>query len=262
MPLSERPYLGGYSNYLPYGVKWLLIANVAIYVVQFMAEHSSARGLFQLLYLVPADVVGRLMIWQPVTYLFMHDPNGFAHILFNMLTLWMFGRDIEQAWGTARFLKFYFLCGVGAGICVVIANLLFGNPFTQTIGASGAIFGVLLAYGMMFPERELLFSFLFPIKAKYFVMILGAIELLMAYASIGGPVSNIAHLGGMGIGYFYIRSQRTRSGYGYAGGRPPRPRTSFWGNIKGQYEEWKLQRARRKFQVYLKKRQDRDPYVH
>jgi membrane associated rhomboid family serine protease len=255
LPFSERSYLGGYSNYFPRAVKWLLISNIAIFVLFFVSEHSGMAGFFRPFYLVPADVAGRFMIWQPVTYMFLHDPNGFGHILFNMLTLWMFGAELERTWGTIRFLKFYFLCGVGAGLCVVIANLLIGQAFTATIGASGAIFGVLLAYGMLWPDRQILFSFLFPIKAKYFVMILGAIELLNSWAAIGGPVSNIAHLGGMAIGFFYIRSQRRRPAYARSG-------VSFWGNIKGQYDEWKLQRARRKFQVYLKKRQDRDPYVH
>jgi membrane associated rhomboid family serine protease len=257
MPLSERPYLGGYSRNLYSGVKWLLIANFAVYIIYFVLLHSRFGGALPPLYLSPAEVVGRFRIWELFTYLFVHDVNGFGHILFNMLALWMFGSELEQTWGTKRFLQYYFLCGIGAGVCVVIANLLFGDPFSRTIGASGAIFGLLLAYGVLFPDRQVLFSFLFPIKAKYFVMILGAIELLSSYASIGGPVSNIAHLGGMVIGYFYIRSQRARNPFG-------RRQTSLWANIQGQYHEWKIQRARRKFQVYLKKQQgsDRDRRVH
>jgi len=259
MPLRERPYFGS-SGFFPQGVKWLLAANIGVFLIDFLLAHSSLGDPFQIFFLRPIDVVGRLMVWQLVTYMFFHDVGSFGHILFNMLALWMFGADIEREWGTNRFLKFYFLCGVGAGVCVVIGNLLFGNPYSRTIGASGAIFGLLLAFGMLFPDRQVLMSFLFPIKAKYFVMILGAIELLSSYASIGGPVANIAHLGGMAIGYFYIRAQRYRRTT--ASWAPGRPRTTLWGNIKGQYKEWKLQRARRKFQVYLKKRQDRDPYVH
>jgi len=259
MSLRERSYFSS-SGMFPQGVKWLLIANIGIFLIHFLIGHSSLGDPFQIFFLRPYDVAARLMVWQLATYMFFHDINGFGHILFNMLALWMFGADLENQWGTKRFLQFYFLCGVGAGVCVVIANLLFGNPFSRTIGASGAIFGLLLAFGMLFPDRQVLMSFLFPIKAKYFVMILGGIELLNSYASIGGPVSNIAHLGGMAIGYFYIRSMKSRRSA--ASWSPARPRTTFWGNIKGQYHEWKLQRARRKFQVYLKKRQDRDPYVH
>ncbi|MBC8166682.1 MAG: rhomboid family intramembrane serine protease [Bryobacteraceae bacterium] len=255
MPFTERSYLRGNSGSFPQGLKWLLIANVAIYLLYFLLSHAGFGEAFEPFFLRPIDVASRFMIWQVGTYMFFHDVGAFGHILFNMLALWMFGSDIERAWGTRRFLQYYFLCGVGAAVCVVIANLLFGNPFSRTIGASGAIFGLLLAFGMLFPERQVMFSFLFPIKAKYFVMILGAIELLSSYASIGGPVSNVAHLGGMAIGYFYIRAQRRKSPLS-------RPATSFWGNVRGQYEEWKIQRARRKFQVYLKKRQDHDPYVH
>lgn len=256
MAFSERPYLGGYSNSFPTGVRWLLIANFAAYVVFFFAVHTGYEALFYPFYLHPSQVVGSLAIWQLFTYMFLHDPNGFTHILFNMLTLWMFGADVERTWGTKRFLEYYFLCGVGAAICVVLANLLFGSGGT-TIGASGALFGVLLAFGMLFPDRQILFSFLFPIKAKYAVMIFGAIAFLSSFAAPGGPVSHLAHLGGMLFGYFYIRSHRRRSPM-------RRPQTSFWRNVRGQYEEWKLQRARRKFQVYMKKHQDRDrdPYVH
>ena len=110
--------------------------------------------LFHWFGLVPQAVVEVFAVWQLVTYMFLHDPRGFGHILFNMLTLWMFGKDLEATWGTRRFLKFYFVCGVGAGICVVIGNSLFGTMATRTIGASGAIFGLLLAFGMLFPDRR------------------------------------------------------------------------------------------------------------
>src|SRR4051794_18663989 len=160
MPFRERPYsFRGYSGFFPPGVKWLLTANIALFVIIFITFHSGYPNLFRAFYLVPIQVVGRLMIWQPFTYLFIHDVNGFGHILFNMLALWMLGADVERAWGTRRFLQYYFLCGVGAGLCVIIANFLFGNPYTATVGASGAIFGVLLAFGMLFPDREILMSF-------------------------------------------------------------------------------------------------------
>lgn len=261
MPLSERTYLGRYSPYFPQGVKWLLISNIALFVLFFFAVHSGYGGIFLPFYLAPAEVLGRLAIWQLVTYMFLHDPFGFTHILFNMLMLWMFGADLERSWGTRRFLNYYFLCGIGAGFCVVLANLLFAGGGGRTIGASGAIYGLLLAFGMMYPDRQVLFSFLFPIKAKYFVMILGAIAFLSSFAAPGGPVSHIAHLGGMVFGYFYLRTER-RTAPAFPGG-PRKRRTSLIGSAREWYKEWKLQRARKKFQTYMRKHQrDRDPFVH
>jgi membrane associated rhomboid family serine protease len=200
--------------------------------------------------------------------MFLHDPLGFSHVLFNMLALWMFGMDLERTWGTRGFLRYYFLCGVGAGLCVVIANLLFGNPGAQTIGASGAIYGLLMAYGFLFPDRQVLFSFLFPMKAKYFVMIIGAIAFLSSFAAPGGPVSHFAHLGGMLIGYIYLKSGRMRAtvgGYGYPSARRTKRSFSPSAMVKQWYHDWKVQRARRKFEVYLRKRdqeRDRDRFVH
>lgn len=254
MPYSERPYHTSTQTWFPQGVKYLLIANIAIYLLQFFAGLAGYYGIFYPFYLTPREVVGGFAVWQLVTWMFLHDPNGFSHILFNMLTLWMFGNDLERDWGTRRFLRYYFLCGVGAGICVVIANLLFGDPRARTIGASGAIYGLLLAFGMLYPDRQVLFSFLFPIKAKYFVMILGTIAFLSSLAAPGGPVSHVAHLGGMIFGFFHLRSQRTARRRG---------RTTLIGNLKERYREYKLQRARRKFQVYLRKQdRDRDRFVH
>jgi len=255
MPFTERAYRGRYSGHFSQGVKWLLMANFGVYIVQFLLAWSSLGEIFTPFYLRPIDVAGHFWVWQLVTYMFFHDVHSFFHILFNMLTLWMFGKDLEEAWGTTQFLKYYFLCGIGAGVFVVAGNLLFGNPYSSTIGASGAIFGLMLAFAMQWPDREILFSFLFPVKAKYFVMILGGIQVLSSWASMGGPVSYIAHLGGMGVGYFYLRSRRGRRRPTLVG----RTKTSFWGTMMGQYNEWKLQRARRKFQVYLRKQGDAPP---
>jgi membrane associated rhomboid family serine protease len=238
-----RHVVSGYSrnSAFPNGVKWLLIANIAVFIAYFFAVRSGMGGIFHWLGLIPRAVLELFAVWQLFSYMFLHDPFGFGHILFNMLTLWMFGKDVEATWGTRRFLRYYFICGVGAGLCVVIGNALFGTMDTRTIGASGAIYGVLLAYGMLFPDSTVLFSFLFPIKAKYLVMIYGAIAFMMTLGATGSGVSHVAHLGGMIFGYVYIRSKRTSSG-------------RVLDSLSRQYHQWKMHRAKRKFQVYLKKR--------
>ncbi|MDP9054890.1 MAG: rhomboid family intramembrane serine protease [Acidobacteriota bacterium] len=236
---------------IPTGVKWLIISNVAVFIVYFFASRFVGDGAFIPLKLIPAMVM-RGAIWQLVTYLFLHSTGDFFHILFNMLALWMFGAPVEETWGTRRFLQYYFICGVGAGICVVVADTLFANPYQPTIGASGAIYGLLLAFGMMFPNQTVLMSFLFPIKAKYMVMIFGAIAFLSSFQT-GSAVSNLAHLGGMLFGFIYMKTQ---FGGRVAGG-------SFNFDFQKRWREYKLQRAKKKFQVYLKKHgSDRDPWVN
>jgi membrane associated rhomboid family serine protease len=237
----------------PSGVKWLVIANVAIYLIYFFGYRTVGDGFFIPFKLIPAMVV-RGAFWQPVTYLFLHDPQGLMHIVLNMLTLWMFGAPVEETWGTRRFLQYYFLCGIGAGICVVVVNLLAGNPYQPTIGASGAIFGLLLAFGMLFPNQEVLFMLLFPIKAKYLVMIFGVIAFLGSFQG-GSTVSNLAHLGGMIFGFIYIKTQfgRRRAVAG----------PGFRLELGRRWKEYKIQRAKKKFQVYMKKHgSGRGPWVN
>jgi membrane associated rhomboid family serine protease len=217
-------------------VKWLLIINVAVFVIGGLLPPSLQADL-QVFALVPSTVVHYFTIWQLVTYLFLH--GGIWHLVFNMLTLWMFGVPLEQVWGTRRFLKYYFICGIGAGLCDVILNLALGNN-TRTIGASGAIYGLLLAFGVCFPDQTVLMGFLFPIKAKYMVMIYAAIELWMSLG-VNSGVSNIAHLGGMAVGFAYLKS------------RIPSLRRVRLPDWKGAYRQWKLQRAKKKFQVYMRK---------
>ncbi len=234
----------------PTGVKWLVISNVAVYIVYFFGSWIKGEPIFGSLELMPSAVI-RGAFWQPVTYLFLHSLTSFTHILFNMLMLWMFGAPIEETWGTRRFLIYYFVCGIGAGICVVLVNLAFGNPHQRVLGASGAIYGLLLAFGMLFPNQTVLMSFLFPIKAKYMVMIFGAIAFMSSFQS-GSTVSNLAHLGGMIFGFAYMKTQ-----FGSRIGG------NFNLDLRGRWKEYKLQRARRKFKVYLKKHgSDSDPWVN
>jgi membrane associated rhomboid family serine protease len=244
MPPYRPRYRTSFINdYFPPGLKWLLISNTAVFLIYFLGRGTLRVGMTTLLALYAAGVVRGLYIWQLFTYMFLH--GGITHLLFNMLTLWFFGTQLERDWGTRRFLKYYFLCGIAAGVCVLVANMLVGDWATPTIGASGAIFGVLVAFGVLYPNQTVLMNFLFPIKAKYMVIIYAAIELLLTFGPNTG-VSTIAHLGGMAFGYVYLK------------GRLPRVKLP---EIGGAYRQWKLQRAKKKFQVYMRKH-GRGPWVN
>ncbi|MEQ1883995.1 MAG: rhomboid family intramembrane serine protease [Bryobacteraceae bacterium] len=249
MAIGTRSYARSYSmsGGIPPGVRSLLIANVAVFLVQFFGGRFLDE-VFDYLKLIPAAVVKLFFIWQLGTYMFLHA--GIMHILFNMLALWWFGAELERVWGTRRFLQYYFFCGIGAGICVVVGNYLFGNPAVATVGASGAIYGVLLASAILWPDREMLFYFLFPIKMKYFVMLIGAIAFLNSFNS-ASRVSDVAHLGGLLFGYLFLRTANPRS----RGFNP-------LGFFRDQYRQWKLARAKKKFQVYMRKQNDHDRFVN
>jgi membrane associated rhomboid family serine protease len=218
-------------------VKALLIANTVMFVASyFMPE------LLMLLGLNPSAVFGRLAIWQIVTYLFLH--GSFFHILFNMLSLWMFGVELERMWGTKYFTQYYFITGVGAGLTQIILGVLpfpFAEQFYSsiTIGASGAVYGLLLAYGLYFPHRPILMYFIFPVPARYFVMIVGGIALLSASGDVGG-VAHTAHLGGIAAGYLYLKSGRIHP----------------ISELKYRFLKWRINRMRRKFDVYSGGRAD------
>ncbi len=245
--------MGRANYYFPPAVKWLLIVNCAIFVLQ-----QIALGVFHYdptvdFGLVPALVRYRLWIWQLFTYMFLH--GGIWHLLINMLMLWMFGMDLERDWGVRRFLRYYFLCGIGAGVCVVVLSLAMASTqgdrilLMSTIGASGAIFGLLLAFGVVYADRIILMLLLFPMKAKYAVMIFGIVELYYVWQPMRG-VSNVAHLGGMLVGYIYLKAR-------------VKPRMfNPIAAVRNQYKNWRMERARRKFQVYMRKRGSGGPWVN
>ncbi len=253
MSFSSRPYVNRYvpSNRFPTGLKWLLLVNIGIFVLDYVLRASRANLFFHNFALVPVQVMQTFAVWQLVSYLFLH--SSISHILWNMLGLWMFGAPLERLWGTARFLRFYFTCGIFAGITVVVLAYIFGGTEVPTVGASGAIYGILMAYGLMFPDQTILFGFLIPMKSKYFVMIIGAIVFLQSYsATVGGQpngVAVVAHLGGLLAGYLLLRGSRLQAQV-----RQP---------IVSRYKEWKLQRAKKKFEVYLRKKDsNRDRTLH
>jgi len=237
-----RPYASGGG--LPLGIKALLIINTVLFLGAFFLR-GALGSVLSYLVLTPAAVVHSLAIWQLVTYQFLHF--GVLQFVFNMLALWMFGRELEEIWGTQRFLRFYFLCGGGAGVCVVAAGYLFGAADSAVVGSSGAIYGILAASAALWPEREVLFFF-FPMKMKFFVLLIAAVDFLLSY----GSVVYIALLTGLLFGYLYVKY-------------PLGKRSSFdpLASMQAAYRQWKLQRAKRKFQVYLRKNgSDRDRFVN
>jgi len=234
-----------FSGYFTTGVKWLLIINTAVFLLWAIGGRAVQSHLLTLFALTPELTIRNFMVWQVFTYLFLH--GGTWHLIFNMLTLWMFGSPLESDWGTRRFLKYYFICGVGAGLFDLALNVAFGHWNSTTIGASGAIYGLLVGFGVCYPEQTVLMNFLFPIKAKYMVMIYAAIELVMSLG-INSGVCNIAHLGGMVVGFVYLKSRLPHLCI-------PIP------DWQGAYRQWKLKRAKKKFQVYMKKH-DRGPFVN
>jgi membrane associated rhomboid family serine protease len=174
------------------------------------------RSLFISLFgLFPVLIKELGWVWQVFTYMFLHDPIRFFHIFFNMYALFLFGRPLEQKWGKREFILFYFFTGVGAGIFTFLWNFLpvVGNPYSVTIGASGAIFGIILAFGLEFPETILLLFFIIPVRAKYAAFIFGGIELIMLLTGSGRGIAHFTHLAGLLFGYlYYIMRIKKRHG--------------------------------------------------
>ena len=178
-------------------IKVLVSVNFGIFVLQTL---SNAEGLFFPLFgLVPRMVWSELMIWQPFTYLFFH--GGIWHVLINMFVLWMFGSELERLWGKSHFLKFYFVTGVGSGLLTILFSL---QSITPIVGASGAVYGVLLAYGLTYPNRQIYLYGIIPIKSIWFVIGIGMIAFMSSFNNIS-QVSHITHLSGMLIGYLMLK---------------------------------------------------------
>jgi membrane associated rhomboid family serine protease len=212
-------------------IKMIVAASVIAFLLDSIVSMALAFGLR------PADVVERLQIWRPFTYMFLH--GGVFHILFNMLALWMFGVELERMWGSRYFTKFYLVAGGGAALTTLLlsfAPLPFADRLydSLTIGASGAVYGVLLAYALYFPNRPIYMYFFFPIPAKYFVMIMGAISLYSSMGATGGGVAHTTHLGGLLAAYLYLK-----------GGR-----TNLLAEIRYRLARWRINKSRRRFDVY------------
>lgn len=201
-----RPGMFGGFSFFPPVIKALLISNVAIWLVfGFFLPLFTLRGvpIFAIFseYLALWPLGANFWPWQLVTYMFMH--GGFGHLFFNMLALWMFGMELEYTWGSKKFLLFYLLCGVGAGIANLFIAPLFGQA-APTVGASGAVFGVLIAFGILYPDRPIYIYFLLPIKAKYFVAAYIGLELFTGVTGTSDGIAHVAHLGGAAVGFLFI----------------------------------------------------------
>jgi membrane associated rhomboid family serine protease len=201
-----RPrFFGGFSLFPPV-IKGLILANVVVwFLFDVLLPPFTLSGLpiFEVFagYLALWPLGTHFYPWQLLTYMFMHA--GFMHLFFNMLALWMFGMELENVWGSKKFLIFYLLCGIGGGL----SNLLVGSLIGQgapTVGASGAVFGILLAFGMLFPDRLIYIYFFLPIKAKYMVILWIGLELLYGVTGTTDGVAHFAHLGGAFVGFLFM----------------------------------------------------------
>src|SRR4029453_11868288 len=248
MRRPSSPYASSFS-FGPGPVSTTLKALIAANVVMFLVT-TFAQSVVAYLGLVPTLVLHQFWVWQIATYMFLH--GGIFHILFNMLALWMFGTELERMWGTRFFLKFYLVTGTGAGVLTTLFSLLpfaFAQTLHQSvvIGASGAIYGLLLAYGLYFPDRPIYMYFVFPIPARVFVIIMGAIAFYSSMSEAGGGIANATHLGGLLVGYVYLKSARSHP----------------LSELKYRYLKWKINRVRKKFDGYSGGRADDwDRHVH
>lgn len=248
-----KSYRVSFDFFITPGVKLLLIANFAVFIFEALLYRFSGptayEEMLKWLGLVPAGFFPGLRIWQPATYLFLHDLGSIWHILMNMFMLWMFGRELELVWGRNRFLRYYFLTGVGAGLINVIVKMvpaLFGpgipiSAYTSTIGASGAIFGILIACAILFPDRRVyVLPFPVAISMRTVVMIMTALTFLGTFGLGADRVSHLCHLGGLLVGYVYLR------------------RGSFLYGLRNSVSDWQHKRNRRRFEVYMSKHR-KDP---
>ncbi|HXV76198.1 MAG TPA: rhomboid family intramembrane serine protease [Candidatus Polarisedimenticolaceae bacterium] len=230
----------------------LMIATGAVWLLQILLGSFGFRlfglGFEEIFGVVPLLFV-RGMLWQPLTYVFLHSPSSLMHILFNMLFVWMFGGDLERLWGGREFLRYYLITGAGGGVLAALMGLAggwLGSPadyYSVTIGASGAVFGLITAFGMIFGERTVLFMLLFPMKARTMAMILFAIAFFYTFTGGGGNVSHVGHLGGALVGFLYLK-RAWRVG-------------AFYREIK-----WRIRRRRFKVLTRDDRKDDFDRWVH
>ena len=234
------------------GVRAILITCAAVFLVSLVFRETVLAWLG----LIPETVVHDLRIWQPLTYIFVHD--GVFHLAFNMLAIWMFGVEVERLWGTRAFVKFFLICGVAAGLATLgVALLPIDAAWRErtylgvTVGASGALYGVLYAWARAFPYRTVLMFMIFPVQARWFVAIMIAIDFAVAASSrLTSGTAHLAHFAGLAAGYIYLNG---------GAGRGP---GGLGAEMKYRYLRWKMNRLRKKFDVYQGGKERKGPWVH
>ena len=224
-------------------IRALLFVNIGVFVVTMFAQSADGSNPIVALFgLRPSAFLTQGRLWQIVTYLFLHA--SVSHILFNMLALWMFGTDLERRWGTQAFTRYYFFTGIGAGVSTILISLLPLDSVQSmyraaTVGASGAIYGLLMAWALVFPHRTILFMMLFPLPARVVVLIMGTIAFLSAMNVSGSVVNEFAHLGGLVAGWLYLKGP-----------------TNLRLDLKYRLTKWRMDRMRRRFDVHRGGRDD------
>jgi membrane associated rhomboid family serine protease len=226
-------------------VIWLLGINTAVFLgLSAFGSRAVIQWVYLNLGLVPNQAILHFEIWQIVTYSFIHV--GFWHWFGNMLGIWMFGSTFEGSWGTRRFLELFFTGVVGAAVTTILLSFahILSAPGTVTVGASGGVFAILMAFGLVFGENEIMMiPFPFLIKAKYFVLILIVVTVAFAISG-GGSTAYLAHLGGLLFGYLYVK---------FAPAKRKRFSLSEWYyGVNNSYYRWKRRRAAKKFEVYMR----------
>jgi membrane associated rhomboid family serine protease len=251
MSVRARRYNFDWRSFITPGVKLIVLVCTGAFAVQTLALLLGGTGPYNWILkwfaLIPGTITHMLppRVWQLFTYIFLH--GGLFHLLINMLMLWMFGRDLELIWGKRKFLNFFVLCGVGAGLLELVVKTIpvfFGREpsLVPTIGASGAIFGILMANAVLFPDRRIwLIPLPVTIPMRPYVAVMAAIEFFGTLGIGGDNVAHICHLGGMLVAYLYLR------------------RGSFLYNFRNTVTDWKYERNRKRFQVYMNKRKDEPP---
>lgn len=227
-------------------VRAVVFSNIGAFLLTWFAP----KFMLETFGLSPQLVWERFEVWRVVSYLFIHDPNGFTHILFNMLAVWMFGVELERRWGTTGFVRYYLITGVGSGIATVLIALL---PFEATasiypaitVGASGAVYGLLLAWALLFPHRQILFMFIFPLPARVAAALMGIMAFLAASSGRTGGVAEATHLSGLLIGWIYLSGPKNL-------------------RLEMQYRmtKWRMKRMRKKFNIHTGGKGDWGGTIH
>ena len=238
-PYSRREMSYSFGGPLTPGVKAIIIANLAVFVLQNLVPRLTGWFVLSPSLVLPMN----FQLWRVVSYMFLH--GGLMHLLFNMLALFMFGCSIERTWGTRSFYRYYFLCGIGGAVFAFIPYGPFYN--LPILGASGAIYGILLAYGMLFPHNRILVFLTFPVEARYLVAIWGFIAFVGSVSGAEG-VAHIVHLGGLVTGYVLLRWA------GVSRGVQGVSRAGMMGSVREGYRRWRMKRLRKKFEAYYEKR--------